>query len=402
MRMFAEPVLLTPGQQAHGLASASLRVLFVVNSLEHGGAERHTIALFNRLAERGHECHAVFIKNRRDQLDRVRLQDGGSLRCLHARRFFDARAVASLAETISTASPTVVVAANEYALMYATLALRRSGRRAAMVVTYHATQLLGVMEHLKMLAYRPLFWRADCAIFVCNEQRRRWLRRGVFSRRNLVIYNGVDTAEFSGKPAETERQRFRASLGFTDRDYVVGLAAGLRPEKNHVQLVDAVAKLRERNIPAHALLIGDGEMRGTIESRARDRGVASRVTITGFQSDVRPFVSACDTVTLCSLTEAFSLAAIEAMALHRPVVHSSVGGAAEMIVPGWNGFLYPVGDTESLVQMLALLADRTVSRRMGENARATVERWFSERSMIDRYERLLLELSQKGAALRCS
>ena len=73
-------------------------------------------------------------------------------------------------------------------------------------------------------------------------------------------------------------------------------------------------------------------------------------------------------------------------------IHSDVGGAAEMIVPGWNGFLFPVGDTRALVDKLAILADRTVSRRMGKNARDVVERLFSESTMVDRYERMLLDL----------
>ncbi|MGH8222635.1 MAG: glycosyltransferase, partial [Woeseiaceae bacterium] len=377
-----------------------LRILFVVNSLEHGGAERHTITLFNRLAERGHECHAAFIKNRRDQLERIRLRRGGTLRSLDARRFLDWRAVDDLARALSGARPCLVVAANEYALMYSALALRRSGLRVPLVVTFHATRLIGVKEQLKMLACVPLFWRADCAVFVCSAQRRRWLRRGVLSRRNEVIYNGVDTDEFSADRRSAERGRVRSALGLEETDYVIGVAAALRPEKNHVQLVDAVASLRERGIPAHALLIGDGETRGAVEARARDRGVSGHVTITGFLSDVRPCVQACDTVALCSVTEAFSLAALEAMALRKPVVHSRVGGAEEMIIPGWNGYLYPAGDLDALVRKLALLADRSLARRMGRNARNTVEQWFSERSMVERYERLLLELAELQSETR--
>jgi glycosyltransferase involved in cell wall biosynthesis len=70
------------------------------------------------------------------------------------------------------------------------------------------------------------------------------------------------------------------------------------------------------------LLIGDGPMRGAVEERTRRLGVQEFVSITGFQQEVRPFVAACDTVVLTSLTEAFSLAAIEAMAMAKPVVHS--------------------------------------------------------------------------------
>jgi len=377
-----------------------VRIIFVTASLTQGGAERQSITVMNRLAERGHECHAIYIKNDGFQLDCIRLRDGGTVRCLNASHYFDRHALADFAAHIARVRPSALVAANPYALMYSALALRLSRVRARLIVTYHSTRLLKAKERLQMMIYRLFFWISDCSIFVCEKQKRYWLRRGVFSRTNEVIYNGVDTEEFRDRWSPAERLALRRGLGFSDADYVIGLSAMLRPEKNPVQLVDAVAALRRRNIPARALIIGDGEMRDAIRSRARARGVTSSVVITGLQKDVRPYVAACDAVVLCSLTEAFSLAAIEAMALSRPVVHSDVGGAAEMIVSGRNGFLFPVGDTEALVDKLAALADRAVSNRMGREARATVEARFSERTMVDRYAQLLQEICGSAAPVR--
>jgi glycosyltransferase involved in cell wall biosynthesis len=246
-----------------------------------------------------------------------------------------------------------------------------------------------------MLYYRPLLWAADCLVFVCEAQRRYWLPRKVAARANLVIHNGVDAEHW--KPAAREEvQRMRGVFGYAPGDYVVGLCAALRPEKNHFQLVGALAGLRARGIPAHALLIGDGPMREAIESRASDAGVAGGVQITGFQHDVRPYVAACDVLVLCSKSvKTFSFAALEAMALGRPVVHSDIGAAAEMIYPGENGFLFPTGDTPALVQRLAELAEPALRSRMGAAARELVAARFSERAMIDRYEATLLNLATK-------
>ncbi len=369
-----------------------LRVILVTGSLSYGGAERHSIALMNRLAERGHQCHAVYIKNVGDQLDRVRLREGGTVRCLDATRYFDRRALTDFAAHISRIRPSAVVAANPYALLYGWLALRRAGVRAPLAVTFHTTLLPGVKQWLQMLYYRPFFWLADCLVFICKAQQRRWRRRGVFSRRNELIYNGVDTEEFGDRRSPEERGRLRSALGFSDADFVIGISALLRPEKNHVQLVDALAVLRKNGIPARALMIGDGVTRPAIEARALSLGLEGDVVITGLQPDVRPYIAACDALVLCSDAETFSLAALEAMALGRPVVHSDIGGAAEMIRPGENGFLFPVGDTEALVDRLARLSHRADRERMGRKARETVEARFSERAMVDRYERLLLDL----------
>ncbi|HEX7052820.1 MAG TPA: glycosyltransferase [Burkholderiales bacterium] len=364
-----------------------MRLVFLTGSLVHGGAERHAITLANRLAERGHECHAVYIKNIPAQLARLALAAPSSVRCLHARRYFDLSALSHLHAFLARIRPSAVLATNSYALMYASLA--RAG--APLAVALHTTWLRSVKERLQMLAYRPLYWRADAAVFVCERQRAHWRRRAVLARRNEVIYNGVDLAYWRADPAAGAR--VRAALGIPPQDFVIGLCAVLRPEKNPAQLVEAVARLRARGIPARALFIGDGPERTRVEAQARRYGVEKTVTVTGFQQDVRPFLAACDAVALTSFTEALSLAAIEAMALGRPVVHPQVGGAAELIRDGEDGLLFPVGDTPALAGALERLWQPGFRRMLGERARAKVESRFSEQAMVDRYEALLAEIA---------
>lgn len=370
-----------------------MRPLFVTGSLVHGGAERHAITLANRLAERGHECHFAYVKNDPSQLGRLR--GAASVRCLHARHYFDRAALAELARHVQRADPTHIVAANPYALLYASLARRKARSAAPLAVVWHTTRPASRKEWLQMLYYRPLFWRADWLAYVCESQRRYWRRRGLWARRASVIHNGIDLEHW--RPGSPQASlALRAELGFAPGELVLGMSAVLRPEKNHRQLVEALARLHARGIPARALLIGDGPTRPAIEARARELGVAQHVRITGFQADVRPWVAACDAVVLCSTAvETFSLAALEAMALERPVVQSDIGGAAEMTVPGENGNLFPVGDSAALVERLAGLADPAARRRMGQRARADVEQRFSERVMVERYEQALMDLASE-------
>lgn len=375
---------------------SAMRPLFLTTSLAHGGAERHSITLMNRLAERGHECHAAYVKDDASQLGRIAI-DGG-IHCLGARRFLDLRALGRLAGLLEKLNPSVVVCANPYALMYASLASLKSGRRTPIAVTYHSTRLLGLRERVKMLIDRFFIRRADCLVFVSEKQRDYWLRRALGSRRIEAIHNGVDPARFRLEDHATSGRALRAELGFDDGDLVLGMVAVLRPEKNHVQMLSAVAQLRRAGIPARALLVGDGPTRGAIESAARSLGIEASVRIIGYLEDVRPHIAACDAVVLCSITEALSLAAIEAMAMSRPVVHSEVGGGAELVLPGYNGYLFPVGDTPALVRCLSMLADREHAALLGRNARGVVETKFSEKAMVLRYERLLDDLCQPSAS----
>ena len=367
-----------------------MRLAFVTGSLVHGGAERQTVTLVNRLAERGHECHLAYVKDDASQL--ARLARGVQAVCLGARRYLDPGAVGALAGRLRELRPGAILAANPYAMLYAALARRAARLDAPLVVTFHTTVPASVKEWLQLVYYRGLFWRADRLVFVCEAQRRYWSARWLSGRQDEVIYNGVDLEHWRPRPA-AERSMMRRVLAFAEEDFVVGMCAVLRPEKNPLQLVDAVARLRRRGLPARALLIGDGPQRARVEARARALGVSGEVTLTGYQQDVRALIGACDAMAMCSTAvETFSLAALEAMALARPVVHAELGGAADMIDPGRDGWLFPVGDTAALVERLAVLADPALRRRIGEAARETVEARFSEAAMVDGYERTFLQL----------
>ena len=369
-----------------------MRLLFLTGSLAYGGAERHAITLANALAERGHECHTAWVKGDSAQLGRLRLEDAGSAFSLDAARYLDLRATGRLAGALARHRPGAIVAANPYALMYAALASARAHLHIPLVVIYHSTRWPGLREQAKLLAYRLFMWAAARVVFVCEYQRRYCLRRGLGARRNAVIHNGVDVGYLRDAATPAERRTLRAGLGYTEADYVLGVAGGLRPEKNHAQLLEAAARLRAQGHAAKVLFIGDGEERTSLENRARALGLGPHLAITGFRDDIRPFVTACDVMCVCSFTEALSLAAIEAMAMSRPLVHSRVGGAAELIEHGRDGLLFPVADTAALVGCLLRLADADARLQMGRAARDTVERRFNERGMIDRYEQLLLEV----------
>ncbi len=114
-------------------APRSLRPLFVTGSLAHGGAEQHSLALVNRLAERGHACHLASVKEPSTLLDQLRPGRGGTVQCLGATRYLERRAISDLAATVARIAPSVIVAQNPYALLYASAAraLARSSSSVA-------------------------------------------------------------------------------------------------------------------------------------------------------------------------------------------------------------------------------------------------------------------------------
>jgi glycosyltransferase involved in cell wall biosynthesis len=135
-------------------------------------------------------------------------------------------------------------------------------------------------------------------------------------------------------------------------------------------------------------------MRGELEQRVAQQAMQAHVTFAGVHGDVRPALSVMDVFVLPSThVETFSNAALEAMAMRMPVILSRIGGAAEMVREGVEGFtLAPAELAENLAPLLArLFTDGGLRERMGQAARLRVAQEFSLQTMVADYAALIAD-----------
>jgi glycosyltransferase involved in cell wall biosynthesis len=370
-----------------------MKVMFLVGSMAMGGAERHTMDLALNLAERGMQCALVSVKpcspldHQWHALDNVRLT------YCDARNFIDVRAIARLALQVRLDAPDVLVAVNQYALLYAHLAAGAKRTHGPLIVSiFHTTQLRSVKERLQNLCYRRFFSTSDLLVFVCQFQADYWHRKGLHSRCDEVIHNGIDIARFAPFAA-AQRLASRRKFGIEDADFVLGITAAFRPEKNHAFLLHALGKLRQGGARVKLLMVGDGPLRNEIERRAVALGLSGHVIFAGACQDVRPCVAAFDAFVLASThIETFSLAALEAMAMGIPAILSEVGGAREMVQSGSNGLIYAADDLPGFIEAVQRMMAGRLAIDMGAAARTFVSERFSHEKMVDRYVAVLKAL----------
>lgn len=368
---------------ANRAQATSGSLLFVMNSPIVGGAERHTFELASALRARGREVSIFTMKDGPQAAPAgISLDKPEGARSLPARIF-------DLSRVLRRSKPSLIVAVNERPMFVASLARIMAFSATPIVAISHSTVLRNQHEERMQRVYTPFFNRIDGIVFISANQRRFWLERGFAPRRETTILNGIDLQRFSPTVRAEHRDATRAQYGFAPEDFVIGLCAVMRPEKNHVQIVEAVAALRKDGLPAKALLVGDGPMRATIAERAAALGIGDHVVLAGMHADVRPLIATFDVGALCSVSiETLSLAALEAMAMGVPMVMSDLGGASE-IIDGENGRLFPVGDSAALLAALRefVPAERRVAA--GLAARRTVEQLFDQRRMNDDYHAFL-------------
>lgn len=201
-----------------------------------------------------------------------------------------------------------------------------------------------------------------------------------------VVHCGLDRA-FHEQPAPQ---------AFPEGPRVVCVGR-LCEQKGQLLLLDAVRLLKQRGESIQLVLAGDGEMRPDLERFIAQNGLLDNVSITGWISSdrVRQELLAARAMVLPSFAEGLPVVIMEAMALGRPVVTTSIAGIPELVRHGTDGWLIPAGDVHALVDALSELLAQPPQRlvAMGQTARERV----LQRHAIDTEAGKLVELF-KGLA----
>ena len=141
-------------------------------------------------------------------------------------------------------------------------------------------------------------------------------------------------------------------------------------------LVEAAARLAAEGAKFEIVLAGDGPLRAPIEDRIRRAGLEGRVRVAGWMSasQVRDEILRSRALVLPSFAEGLPVVIMEALALGRPVITTSVAGTPELVTAGQTGWLVPAGSVEALVDALreALSAPTARLAEMGRKGAALV------------------------------
>ncbi len=370
------------------------KILFFISSLAVGGAEKQTIDLLNRLDNAGLATHLCYLENSEQLLQQVNKNRLSGLFHFEKNRRIDLRVLVKSIKLINNIQPDIVVCVNLYPAFYVHLTRNLSRFNFHIVQIMHSTVMRDRYNHLlARFLYRHLANRSDRVVFVCKNQMDYWIKHyGIKQEISTFIHNGVDTEFFKPYSDEKVLVTLRDKFGIRQNHIVFGICANLRPEKRHVDLIDAANILIGKGYPLKILIVGDGIERSNLESHIQSNGLQNHVIIAGSHTDVRPFMSLAQAVVVPSVAvETFSIAILEAMAMAKPIIASDIGGASEQVINGVNGFLFPPANLSELANCLEMMLDKNVCSEMGAQSRAIVCSKFSIQRMIEQYDSLFLE-----------
>jgi N-acetyl-alpha-D-glucosaminyl L-malate synthase BshA len=237
---------------------------------------------------------------------------------------------------------------------------------------------------------------SDAVTAVSESMRRTTIEQLGIQNHIDVVPNFIDPARF-----ERARQQPGARRWARPGEKILIHISNFRPVKRVLDVISIFERVHVR-VPSRLLMVGDGPDRGKVEQYCREHGICHAITFIGSLPLIEEVLVGADLFLLPSETEAFGLAALEAMACEVPVVASRAGGLPEVVVEGETGYLRPVGDVAGMAAAaLGLLEDDELRRRMAAAGRRRAVTVFSQDEIVGRYRAIyerVLAAAGRGAS----
>lgn len=377
------------------VSDGRLSVLYVIWSLQMGGAER-VVADLARHLDRRLFRPLVCCLNFKGRLAEALEADGVPVFALDKRPKLDLRVLVRLVRLMRRERVDVVHTHLWTSAFWGRLA-GALARVPVVVITEHNLDTWRRAPHL--LADRLLGRVTDDWVFVSREVEAFYRARlALPAGRGHVVHNGVDVAPFTRRP---DAAAVRARMGLPAAARVAGVVGRLEARKGHRFFLDAMRRVVDRAPGTIGLIVGEGREKEALLAQRDALGLGDAVRLVGYWPDLAEAFAALDVFVLPSLMEGHPLAILEAMAAGKPVVATDVGGNGEAVQPDVTGLLVPPADPAALADaILSLLAEPERSLALGEAGRRSLDRRFSLEAAVRANEHLYLQRYQERTGRR--
>lgn len=379
------------------------RVLFLINSLAAGGAERQLSILARGLDPDRFEIHVVVLydpgyHNGGELWADVASIPGLSLHSLHKRKgaLGYLLVLPRLLALILRTRPQVL-----HGYMQGNQLLLLMGRLLRLPVVWGIRRSscdLSKLDRVSLRVLRATVWLSrytDLVIFNSETGSRNYQAMGMRAPRMQVISNGFDVARFTPDPAQGAARR--RAWGIPEGAPLVGIVGRFDPVKDHPTFLRMASLLHQDHPDAWFVCVGDGSpaYRAALQSLAASLGIGGRTVWPGVCLDMPAAYNALSLLALTSTDEGFPNVIGEAMACGVPCVSTPAGDAARLV--GETGSIQGFGDAAALASaasaLLSASADSQAAR--AASCRARILDTFSIEALTRETEQALMTVIQR-------
>jgi glycosyltransferase involved in cell wall biosynthesis len=326
-------------------------ILYVIDDLGSGGAQRQMVELILRLDRSRYEPH-VFYYAAPDFYAPTLREAQVPVTRLYKHRGFDLRVTLALVRAARQTGAALIHAYLAGPNLYAALAARLAPGLSAIT----SERSNRPERPLWMSALEAIGYRASSAVIANTHSGAKRIIADYRLSPDKVsaIHNGVDWERFAA--AADQRDATRAEFDLRLDQRLLLLIGRPSPEKNHRLLIDALASIRQRLVRPWTLLVVGGEPAGDygdeLTRAISNAGLADRIRFLSPRRDIERLLAACDALVLPSLYEGCPNVVLEAQAAGRVVVASDVSDMRLLVADGDSGWLFDPHDQAQLEAIL--------------------------------------------------
>lgn len=346
-------------------------ILFYINQIYDGGAERVIVTLANLFAEDG--CRSILLTSFRhsgeydlsEKVHRISVE-GEEKKDGRLRKNF--RRITFLRKAVLEYHPDIVVSFMSESIVRALVGT--IGLDVKNLISVRANPEVEYKSGIRRFLSRTLYSMTDACVFQTNEAKGWFPRR--LQKKSRIIFNPINESFY-----QVERRPVKGKIVTCGR---------LSPEKNHKILIGAFYEVQKEFHEVSLEIYGEGVLREELQLYIDSLGISDKVFLRGKTSNVAEVLSQAELFVLSSDTEGLPNALQEALAAGVPCISTDCpsGGPAMLIDDGYNGKLCRPKDTKGLAGcMLELLADKQRREAMGEAARKKARAFASDKVFED-------------------
>jgi glycosyltransferase involved in cell wall biosynthesis len=393
-------------ESSRSATAEPIRILRVIARLNMGGPALHVAYLASGLESRGYRTTLVAGSLARGEGSMSFVAEELGVPVVHVPHLSreisvaaDALSVYHLVRTIRRERPHILHTHTAKAGAVGRIAALLAGdaRPPIVVHTFHGHVLQGYFSGAKAAFFRLVERRLAASttrlVAVSPEVRDDLVELGVAGPEKFAVVRlGIELERRTGATSDARRE-LRRLFGIPADGFVVGWIGRMTAVKRLPLVLEGFRRLLELGVDATLCLVGAGPDRDEAERLAHRLGVMKHCLFVGYQRDVAPYYEVFDTLLLPSANEGTPVVVIEALAAGRPVVATDVGGVADVVRDGTDGFLVPSGDADALADRLARLAgDPALRRSMGAAGAEDVPARYAVARLLDDMDELYRSL----------
>ena len=317
---------------------------------------------------------------------RRRASEGPDLIPFAPRAELDLTAAWRMTRIIRDVRPTIIHAHDPHGVAVAALALSYQ--------TFDPHPILVASRrvdfHLRTNAFSRWKYRQVRAFLCASDAIRQMLmEQGIEAARTITVHEGIDLEHVAAAPPVSVHEAY----WLPHNAPLAGAVGALVGHKGHRYLIEAAAQVVREVPDARFVILGEGDLRASLEKQIAELHLEKHVILGGFRPDVLSLLKGFDIFLMPSVTEGLGTSLLDAMACAKPIIASRVGGIPEVVVDGKTGILVPPKDPDRLAQAIVrMMQDRALAASMADAGYARVTERFTVERMVEEtlavYERL--------------